>query len=375
MIALYSGVNFFIAAIAIAGLFLTVKKAQSMVNAYAVTITLLSIGLAAAIYGANYEKPLFLLVVTASTLQLHRSGRIPKKVAVLLTLLPLLLGKITTLPLLAMLGLSFATFRTLDVLLYANAKQKINWLDYAAYLFFPLTLLAGPMYRWQAFQKDLAAGFGRISSDNILLGLEFVLLGIAQKFLVAEAIERFLLSNINAHDYSPTGIALNAFSYSTFLYFDFAGYSNMAVGIGKMLGLELPINFNNPILASNPQDFWRRWHISLSEWLRDVVFMPVYMTLCKTPYFSTRRLLAQNVGVFLTLVVMGIWNGLSLHYIVSGVMFGLYSVCFNIMVNRSHSFAILGWMMGNPVCRAIGRIMTIILAMLALYVFSGRSPI
>lgn len=375
MIALYSGVNFFVATIAIAGMFLSAKKAQSVENAYALAITLLSVALAAVIYGTNLAKPLLLLVITASVLQLQRSGRIPKKVAVLATLLPLLIGKITTLPLLAMLGLSFATFRALDVLLYSSPKQKINWLDYIAYLFFPLTLLAGPMYRWQAFQKDLAGGFSRISSDNFLLGLESILLGIAQKFLVAESIDRFLLSNIDAHDYSITGIALNAVSYSAFLYFDFAGYSNMAVGIGKMLGLELPVNFNNPILASNPQDFWRRWHISLSEWLRDVVFMPVYMALCKTRYFAARRLLAQNIGVFLTLVIMGIWNGFSLHYVVSGVMFGLYSVCFNIMVNRSRSVAALGWMMINPACRALGRVLTIILAMLALYVFSGRSPI
>jgi D-alanyl-lipoteichoic acid acyltransferase DltB (MBOAT superfamily) len=74
-------------------------------------------------------------------------------------------------------------------------------------------------------------------------------------------------------------------AYSAYLYFDFAGYSNMAIGAGRLFGLNIPANFNMPLLAKNPQDFWRRFHISLSEWLRDVVFMPVYMNLMKFNFF------------------------------------------------------------------------------------------
>ena len=87
-------------------------------------------------------------------------------------------------------------------------------------------------------------------------------------------------------------------AYSAYLYFDFAGYSNMAIGAGRLFGLNIPANFNMPILAKNPQDFWRRFHISLSEWLRDVVFMPVYMNLMKFNFFRQNKTLAQNIGIF-----------------------------------------------------------------------------
>lgn len=375
MIELFSGVGFFAASIALANIFLAIKKAPKAHSVYRFAIAVLSIVVSALVYGDAIAKPLFLLAIAAFLLRMRRAGFLSKKQAVILTLLPLIVGKVTTLPLFAMLGLSFATFRAIDVLLFSNEKQPINALEYVAYLFLPLTLLAGPMYRWQGFQKDMTSAHEKLSIDSILEGLEIVLLGIVQKFLVAEAIDRFLLSNINAHDFSVKGIALNAIAYSAFLYFDFSGYSNMAIGIGKMFGLNIPRNFDNPILSRNPQDFWRRWHISLSEWLRDVIFMPVYMTLCKSQFFSSRRLFAQNIGIFLTLLAMGTWNGISLHYVVSGVMFGTYSAVFNVMVSYSRSVPALRWMLTNPITRFLGRVITVILAMLALYVFSGRSPI
>lgn len=149
----------------------------------------------------------------------------------------------------------------------------------------------------------------------------------------------------------------------------------MVVGIGKLFGLNIPANFNNPILARNPQDFWRRWHVSLSQWLRDVIFMPTYMHLCRTSYFSSRRLLAQNIAIFLTLFCMGTWNGLSLHYIVSGVMFGSYAVIFNIIVSGAKTSPLLAWVNHNRALRVTGSVLNVAAAMLALYVFSGRSPI
>ena len=163
------------------------------------------------------------------------------------------------------------------------------------------------------------------------------MVGVIQKFGLAELIWRYGLSTLDAHDYSFTGVALNASLYSAYLFFDFAGYSTMAIGIGMLFGFNLPINFRNPLATLNPQDFWRRWHISLSEWLRDVVFMPIYKALSKTAFFGRHRMAAQNIGIFATLLAMGVWNGLSPHYIVSGLMFGAYSVGHNLLVNAART--------------------------------------
>jgi membrane protein involved in D-alanine export len=372
---LFSSTAFFSTTLGLACCLLAIKKAQELKLGYRTAVAVLSVAVSASVYGLVIYQPILFLVFPVAALYSHRAGWLAKKWAVLFTLAPLLAVKVTGLPWLAMIGLSFASFRAVDVLLYADAKQKIDGLEYIAYLFFPLTLLAGPMYRWRTYCADLNTGYDRINLDSVLQGFEILLGGIVQKFLFAAAIDQFGLSSLQPHDYSAKGLILGAVLYSAFLYFDFAGYSNMAVGIGRMLGLNLPRNFDNPIATSSPQDFWRRWHISLAEWLRDVVFMPVYMGLCKRRFFASRRLFAQNIGLFLTFFTMGIWNGLELHYIVSGVMFGSYSVVFNTMVNSAKSSPLMAQLFQSAAARFAGRIVTLILAIAALYVFSGRSPI
>ncbi|ETH23855.1 membrane-bound O-acyltransferase family MBOAT [Bordetella pertussis CHLA-15] len=303
------------------------------------------------------------------------AAHLPTWAAVLLTMALLLLLKCGITTMTGMLGLSFATFRAVDVLLFAPRNERISPLDYCNYLFFPLTLLAGPMYRWRNFQADLKRGYEGVTLETWLAGLELLIFGVIQKFGVAEAIWRYGLNTLDAHDYSLTGVALNASLYSFYLFFDFAGYSSMAIGVGMLFGFTLPVNFRNPLASANPQDFWRRWHISLSEWLRDVVFMPIYKALSKTAFFGRHRLAAQNIGILATLLAMGVWNGLALHYVVSGLMFGAYSVGHNLLVQHARTRPALQAFLARRPVQWAGRALTLILAALALYVFSGRSPI
>ncbi|MDQ8033550.1 MAG: MBOAT family O-acyltransferase [Bordetella sp.] len=342
---------------------------------YRQVIALLSVVIWLAIFGARPWQPLALLAISGAALYANRRGWLPTWASVIITMSPLLLVKtgVTTLP--GMLGLSFATFRAIDVLLFAQRNERVSALDYFIYLFFPLALLAGPMYRWRSFQADLKRGYEGVTLDTWLTGLELTLLGVIQKFGLAEAIWRYGLATLDAHDYSFTGVALNASLYSFYLFFDFAGYSSMAIGIGMLFGFTLPVNFRNPLATLNPQDFWRRWHVSLSEWLRDVVFMPIYKALSKTRFFGRHRLAAQNIGIFATLLAMGVWNGLAWHYIVSGLMFGAYSVGHNLLVNASRTRPGLQAFMARRPVQWAGRALTLVLAALALYVFSGRSPI
>ncbi|MBV6307038.1 membrane-bound O-acyltransferase [Candidimonas humi] len=330
---------------------------------------------AALVFQNHPLQPLIVFAVHALALWLCRRKLIATRVAVVATMLPLLLVKTHALGFLGMLGLSFMTFRAVDVLLFAHGNERIHPVDYLTYLFFPLTLLAGPMYRWRNFQADLNKGYAQVNMGHWRAGYEALLLGLVQKFAIAHLVWIGGLAQVAADDYSLRGVLLNTVLYSVYLYFDFAGYSNMALGLGKMFGVNLPANFNNPILSRNPQDFWRRWHISLSEWLRDVVFMPIYKALSKDRFFSRHRFAAQNIGIFATLFCMGIWNGLQWHYIVSGIMFGSYSVIHNrlLLAAREHP-ALQRWLATWP-ARLLGRVLTIASAMLALYVFSGRSPV
>ncbi|AEE68186.1 membrane-bound O-acyltransferase [Bordetella pertussis] len=328
-----------------------------------------------AVFWTRPYQPLGLLAVASAALWAMRRGHLPTWAAVLLTMALLLLLKCGITTMTGMLGLSFATFRAVDVLLFAPRNERISPLDYCNYLFFPLTLLAGPMYRWRNFQADLKRGYEGVTLETWLAGLELLIFGVIQKFGVAEAIWRYGLNTLDAHDYSLTGVALNASLYSFYLFFDFAGYSSMAIGVGMLFGFTLPVNFRNPLASANPQDFWRRWHISLSEWLRDVVFMPIYKALSKTAFFGRHRLAAQNIGILATLLAMGVWNGLALHYVVSGLMFGAYSVGHNLLVQHARTRPALQAFLARRPVQWAGRALTLILAALALYVFSGRSPI
>jgi membrane protein involved in D-alanine export len=330
---------------------------------------------AALVFQDRPLQPLIVFAVQAIALWLRRRGVIPTRVAVVTTMLPLLLVKTHALGFLGMLGLSFMTFRAVDVLLFAHDEERIHPVDYVTYLFFPLALLAGPMYRWRSFQADLNNGYARVNMSQWRTGLEYLLLGLAQKFAIAHLVWIAGLARVAPDDYSLRGVVLNTVLYSVYLYFDFAGYSNMALGLGKMFGVNLPANFNNPILSKNPQDFWRRWHISLSEWLRDVVFMPIYKALSRNTFFSRHRFAAQNIGIFATLFCMGIWNGLQWHYIVSGIMFGTYSVVHNRLLLAARQHPSLQRRLSTRPARLLGRVLTLATAMLALYVFSGRSPV
>jgi membrane protein involved in D-alanine export len=338
-------------------------------------IGVLCLALWLAIFWDRYYQPIALFAIAGGALWAARRGILPTWLAVIITLVPLVLVKASISKLPAMLGLSFASFRAIDVLLFAQKNERVSPLDYFCYLFMPLTLLAGPMYRWRAFQADIKRGYEGISLDRWLSGLEMILVGVIQKFGLAEAIWRYGLSRVDAHDYSLSGVTANAVLYSFYLFFDFAGYTAMAIGIGMLFGLSLPANFRNPLATMNPQDFWRRWHISLSEWLRDVVFMPIYKALAKTSFFGRHRLAAQNIGIFATLLAMGVWNGLSWHYLVSGVMFGLYSVAHNSLLHTARTRPGLQAVLERPVVKVLGQISTLVLVVLALYVFSGRSPI
>lgn len=342
---------------------------------YRLTVVVMGITSWMLVYQEEWRAPLGFFVLDYGIFLLLRRNALRKWLAIMLTLVPLLLVKMHVMPFLSILGLSFVTFRAIDALLMNAATGSTDIGEYFLYLFFPPAILAGPMYRWREFQADLAVAYERLSFATVLDGWENMILGIVQKFAVAQLIDVCVMQRLDPLDYSLRGIVANAVGYSVFLYFDFAGYSNMAIGAARIFGFSLSENFKNPIATTNPQDFWKRWHVSLSEWLRDVVFTPLYKHLVTKGGMGNHKLIAQNICILATLLIMGTWNGLEPQYICSGLLFGLYSVSYN---EFSHAVRLkpgLKALVSRPGIRIAGRILTLVLVMFALYVFSGRSPI
>jgi membrane protein involved in D-alanine export len=236
--------------------------------------------------------------------------------------------------------------------------------------------LIGPIDRFNRFSADLDGGYDRLNSTRFLEGWQILVFGVLHKFIIAEVINRYWLGPIDAGSKEFWVMMNSMYAYYAYLYFDFAGYSAMAVGLGKIMGIDVPINFNKPFLAVNPQDYWRRWHKSLGDWLKDYFFMPFYKAFSKWKFMKPYPLLRQNISLFLTFLLMGCWNGFKLNYILSGSIFGVYSVAHNSYVYycRKKGKDIVFGNLSQLTVKLISIFIMINMTAVAIYVFSGRIP-
>jgi membrane protein involved in D-alanine export len=298
--------------------------------------------------------------------------------AVILLLAPMVLIKAGGAPdFISFAGLSYVTFRIIQIYLDNNRENKpCDVRSYFLFMLFPQTMLIGPIDRSARFFSDLNSGWNQVTTARISDGWQTMLLGLLQKFIVAEIISRYFLSKLDTESKEPLEMLKYMYTYSFYLYYDFAGYSNLAIGAGKMFGIDVPFNFNNPFIAVNPQDFWRRWHVTLSEWLKDYFFRPYYKWINGFKKFKNSPLFKQNSGLFLTFVIMGCWNGFKSYFIISGALFGLYSVVHNsyLMQCRKKGKDIVFGKMNPQLVRGISIFIMFNLVCFALYVFSGKFP-
>ena len=323
-----------------------------------------------------YEVFIFLLYVYAVYWFLVSKKYQGTVIPMLIIALPMILVKIDINPILKVIGISYITFRTIQAFVDTHNYGKLSFVEFTSFLLFPTTLLAGPIDRSYRFQEDLQKGYDNLTLKNIGKGWDILIVGVLFKFIFAEFVNRFWLSGIDENSVLILDMANSAYAYTVYLFFDFAGYSAMAVGISIMMGINVPMNFNHPYLAPNPQDFWRRFHITLGTWLTDYFFKPLYKYLHNFEFLKGRRLLIQNLAIVSTFLLMGMWNGFTWYFIFSGFLFGIYSAIHNIYVvyvkkGGFDYFTIFP----EIISINLKRFLMINGAVLALYFFSGRVPI
>jgi D-alanyl-lipoteichoic acid acyltransferase DltB (MBOAT superfamily) len=180
--------------------------------------------------------------------------------------------------------------------------------------FFP-HLVAGPIVRYAKLRPQLAT-VHRFDVDEFRAGLLLFSLGLAKKVLVADSIALYvdpLLSNPGELGFFTAWAAILGFSFQ--IYFDFSGYSDMALGLAQMFGIRLPWNFDRPYRSASPIEFWRRWHVTLSSWLRDYVYIPLGG--------NRRGVVRRDVNLLATMGLGGLWHGASITFVVWGLYHGL----------------------------------------------------
>lgn len=323
-----------------------------------------------------FSSPAHIFVFTGYFYLVHRLAvaarwKGAKAAALVLSLVPLLVSRSTKE--IQFIGLSYITFRAFHMVMDKDRVGLPRLRDYFVFLTFFPAVMAGPIDRYQRFKGDLEKGYAAINPGHFAQGWLFVIFGLCQKFIFAETVHRFFLVQ------RPTGLGgrlVDMYAYSAFLYFDFAGYSAMAIGLGYMLGVMLPQNFDKPFLAKNPQEFWKRFHITLGDWLKDYFFLPIYKLSHSVAALKNWPLLKQNIALFMTFLLMGYWNGSQKQYILCGTLFGIYSAVHNSYVywlKRKQVPDLFG-----PLGR-FGKVLAVFLtlnaACFALYVFSGRLPL
>ncbi len=251
-------------------------------------------------------------------------------VAVLAPLIVYKVGAVFDQNILGFLGISYITFKAAQVVLeiHDGLIKEFSPLDYLYTLVFFPSFTSGPILRSRAFVEDIHTVLPRGEYIDLLRAsaLRFVV-GAFYKFVCSSLFSIAMWAVPRAIGTSTAAkVALGqvgeAWAYALFLFFDFAGYSLMAVGVGGVLGVHVPQNFRAPFLSVDIKDFWNRWHISLSWWLRDYVFMRVVRIIRRKKLLKS-RLAASCAGYVVNMTLMGLWHGITPNYFVYGVYHGV----------------------------------------------------
>ena len=340
-------------------------------------ILALSLLFAGAIYGKSRAMIVYLLAfIVYQYFLVFLAQRIEAKrlkPLVFLSILPLVINKVfalTSLHLLVFIGISYMSFKTIQIMLEISdglIKEKISVKDYLQFLLFFPTVSAGPIDRSRRFLKEINEVMPRkeyleLAGD----GVYRIVLGLLYKIVLSTYVYQMLLA-LNNTDIVVYSIKY-MYLYTLYLFFDFAGYSLMAVGSSNILGIQTPMNFNKPFLSVDIKDFWTRWHITLSTWLRDFVFSRVLMQVIRKKWFKN-RLHNATYAYMVNMLVMGFWHGLSVSYIVYGFYHGVLMAGFEVYQKKSNFYKknknkdwykLLSWFV------------TMNLVMIGFFIFSGE---
>ncbi len=255
------------------------------------------------------------------------------------------------------LGISFFTFSVISYLIDIYRKKspaQRNLISFALYVSFFPKVISGPIMQYTDFSKQLSVH--RFDYEFVGHGLKLYIQGLAKKILLADSFSILFqdLNTLPASEKSILSSWLALFAFTLQIFFDFSGYSEMAIGLAKMLGFNLPQNFNYPYVSRSATEFWRRWHMTLGSWFREYVYIPLG---------GNRVGILKHIrNIMLVWLLTGIWHGAAWNYIFWGLYYGL------ILLLEKYFY-------GNLLKRnvIISRVYTIIIVMLGWLIFASSS--
>jgi len=267
----------------------------------------------------------------------------------------------TSLNIILPLGISFFTFTQIAFLVdvHRGVTREYNFIHYLLFVTYFPHLIAGPVLHHKQMMPQFSnPSTYRINAEHVAVGLTIFVLGLAKKVLVADNLAEYANPAFNAaRDGQLLSLLeawIGALAYTLQLYFDFSGYSDMAIGLSLLFNICLPINFDSPYKATSIIDFWRRWHITLSAFLRDYLYIPLGG--------NRRGLSRRYLNVMITMILGGLWHGAGWTFIIWGGMHGFY-----LMLNHGwrELTSALGWQMNGRLVQFLGGALTFIAVVIA----------
>ena len=230
-----------------------------------------------------------------------------------------LMLKNVTLNIILPIGISFYTFQILSYVIDVYKKEVVaqrSIINLGAYVTMFPQLIAGPIVRYQTIAKELTERKEHV--DDITEGLRRFIIGLGKKIIIANQmaiIADTVYITIPLHDLNTMFAWIGTIAFALQIYYDFSGYSDMAIGLGKMFGFHFVENFNYPYIATSITDFWRRWHISLSSWFRDYVYIPLGGSRCSKARWM--------LNIMIVWSLTGLWHGASYNFVLWGLYYGV----------------------------------------------------
>ncbi|MFD6506817.1 MULTISPECIES: D-alanyl-lipoteichoic acid biosynthesis protein DltB [Bacillus] len=299
-------------------------------------------------------------------------------IAVILSILPLILAKIAPfvpeLHFIVFAGMSYVTFRAVQMVFEVrdNLIKELSFFNFWEFVLFFPAISSGPIDRYRRFQKDIQKPPSAEEYQKLLYtGLNRIFQGFLYKFIIAHLITTYLVKAVFANQDTLLSNVIFMYATSMQLFFDFAGYSAFVIGISYMMGIKTPENFNKPFLSRNIKDFWNRWHMSLSFWFRDFIYM-------RFVFFATKKKLIKNrytisyIGAFLNFFIMGIWHiqgSAVAQYVIYGLYHAALFILFDIFErkNKKHKF----WP-NNKFTHVLAIVITFHVVCFGFLIFSGH---
>lgn len=223
------------------------------------------------------------------------------------------------------LGISFYTFQQLSFVIdsYHRRMKSYSFLEYSVFVSFFPQLVAGPIVLHQEFIPQLREKKTVVSSEHIVKGMEYFAIGLAKKILIADRFAGLVNAGYaNVYGLNGTDAILVILGYTLQIYFDFSGYCDMAMGLGYIFGIHLPVNFDSPYKAKNISDFWKRWHMTLTRFFTTYLYIPLGG--------NRKGRLRTCMNVLLVFAVSGLWHGAAWTFVLWGMMHGIALVCWHL---------------------------------------------